>query len=129
MLALAGISLCAARRVVVSPQPGWHEPLNLYTMSVLGSGNRKSAAFALMMAQYEDWDEAEKARLAEAIAIAQSRWRMLEAALHRTEAAAAKASGSERKSLMEEAKELAKELRALRVPAEPRLLTDDATSE
>ena len=95
MLALAGLSLCVARRVVVCPQEGWSEPLNLYTMTVLASGNRKSAAFEPMLAPFEAWEEAEKARVGEAIAVAQSRQRMLEAALHRAEAAAGKADGQE----------------------------------
>lgn len=53
MLGLAGISLCVARRVVVCPHEGWTEPLNLYTMTVLGSGNRKSAAFEPVLAPFE----------------------------------------------------------------------------
>ncbi|HWE61949.1 MAG TPA: YfjI family protein [Chloroflexota bacterium] len=129
MLALAGISLCVARRVVVCPWDGWSEPLNLYTMTVLASGNRKSAAFEPMLAPFEIWEEAEKARIGEAIAAAQSRQRMLEAALHRVEAAAAKATGQEHTALVAEAQESAKELRSLRVPVEPRLLADDATVE
>jgi hypothetical protein len=129
MLALAGISLCVARRVVVCPWEGWSEPLNLYTMTVLASGNRKSAAFAPMLAPFEAWEEAEKARMGEVIAVAQSRQRMLETALHRAEAAAAKATGQEHTALVAEAEELARELRGLRIPAEPRLLADDATVE
>jgi excisionase family DNA binding protein len=129
MLALAGISLCVARRVVVCPQEGWAEPLNLYTMTVLGSGNRKSAAFAPMLAPFEVREEREKARVGEAIATAQSRQRMLEAALHRVETAATRAAGRERTTLESEATGLAKDVRALRVPAEPRLLADDATVE
>jgi len=129
MLALAGVSLCVARRVVVCPQEGWSEPLNLYTMTVLGSGNRKSAAFEPMLAPFETWEEREKARVGETIAVAQSRQRMLEAALHRTETTAARATGQERTTLEREAEGLARELRSLRVPAEPRLLADDATVE
>jgi hypothetical protein len=129
MLALAGISLCVARRVVVCPWDGWCEPLNLYTMTVLASGNRKSAAFAPMLAPFEAWEEAEKARMGEPIAVAQSRQRMLEAALHRVESAAAKATGQDHATLVTEAQELATELRSLRVPVEPRLLADDATAE
>jgi hypothetical protein len=129
MLVLAGISLCVARRVVVCPWDGWSEPLNLYTMIVLASGNRKSAAFEPMLAPFEIWEEAAKARMGEAIAVAQSRQRMLEGALHRVEAAAAKATGQDHTTLVGEAQELAKELRSLRVPVEPRLLADDATVE
>jgi replicative DNA helicase len=129
MLALAGISLCLARKVVVCPQEGWTEPLNLYTMTVLASGNRKSAAFEPMLAPFEAWEEAEKARVGEAIAVAQSRQRMVEASMRRTEAAATRASGQDRTTLEAEAEELAKELRSLRVPVEPRLLADDSTVE
>lgn len=129
LLALAAISLCVARRIVICPQEGWQEPLNLYTMTVLASGNRKSAAFEPMLAPFEAWEETERARVGEAIAVAQSRQRMLESALHRTEAAAAKATGQEHTALVAEAEGLAKQLRALRVPAEPRLLADDATVE
>jgi hypothetical protein len=129
MLALAGISLCVARRVVVCPWEGWSEPLNLYTMTVLASGNRKSAAFEPMLAPFEAWEEVEKARAGETIAAAQSRQRVLEAALHRAETAAAKATGQEQATLVVEAQDLARELRSLRIPVEPRLLADDATVE
>jgi hypothetical protein len=129
MLALAGLSLCLARRVEVCPWEGWSEPLNLYIMTVLASGNRKSAAFAPMLAPFEAWEEGQKARVGEAIAMAQSRQRMLEAALHRVEAAASKATGQEHTALVADAEELARELHNLHMPIEPRLLADDATVE
>lgn len=49
--------------------------------------------------------------------------------MHRAEATAARATGQERTTLETEAEELARELRKLWVPAEPRLLADDATAE
>jgi hypothetical protein len=82
-----------------------------------------------MLAPFEAWEEAEKAKMAEVIAIAQSQQRVLEAALHRTEIAAARTTGQERDTLAAEAEEIARALRALQVPVEPRLLADDATSE
>jgi hypothetical protein len=81
IVALASIFLCVMRRVVIVPQPGWEELLNLHTMTVLTSGNRKSDPF-------EAWKEEQKAPVGEAIAVAQTRQWVLESALHRVEAAA-----------------------------------------
>jgi hypothetical protein len=45
-LVLAVLSTACGGRLVVEAHDNWHEPVNLYVVSVLESGNRKSAVIA-----------------------------------------------------------------------------------
>ncbi|MCE7871441.1 DUF3987 domain-containing protein [bacterium CPR1] len=45
MLALSTIGVATMGKVEIEARPGWREPLNLYTVTALDSGNRKSAVF------------------------------------------------------------------------------------
>lgn len=45
MLVLSALSVSVLGKVELEARPGWREPLNLYTVTALDSGNRKSAVF------------------------------------------------------------------------------------
>lgn len=128
-LVLATVSACAGGRIRVQASPGWVEPTNLYAAAVLGSGERKSAVFADTVAPLE---AAERSLLADArpvICDAATRRRIAERRAQLAADHASKAGPADREALEIEACQAAAELDALIVPAEPRLLADDATPE
>lgn len=86
MLALAVCAAACAKRLEIRLKDGWIEPLNLFTITVLPSGNRKSAVFRHLTAPLEEYEAAEAVRLAPAIADASARRRLAEARLKRLEA-------------------------------------------
>ena len=65
MMGLASLAMACSRRFLIEPRENYTEPLNLYTMVVLGSGNRKSAVFKRMTAPAVDVESecAEQARV------------------------------------------------------------------
>lgn len=130
-LALACLATAAAGkiRVVVRPETGWTEPVNLYTVCALPPGSRKSPVFNSMTAPILS---------AETQLQEQLRPRIIELAVDRKAAddyaarmadQLAKASPSERDGARHEAHAAALAAQAIIVPAEPRLFTDDATPE
>ncbi|CAM3313683.1 DUF3987 domain-containing protein [Stackebrandtia soli] len=126
-LALATLATATMGRVVVEPKPGWREQATLYTCVALGPGNRKSAVFDAIAAPIhaaekalteETHQQIIEARVEKAIAV-----RAAEQAL----AAAGKDAGDP--DAVNAAKRAAIEAEELVVPAEPRLVTTDATPE
>jgi hypothetical protein len=130
MMALAVVAAACARRVVLQVRPGWTEPLNLFTVTTLGPGNRKSAVVREATAPLEAWEQEATQELALSVDAAQTRRRVLEGRLRKTEQAAGRATDAdEREALEVEAVTLAQELAATPVPALPRLIVDDCTPE
>jgi len=123
MLCLAAVASATARYVEVEVKVGWREPLNLYVISVLGSGNRKSAVSRDVTAPIE----AEELRAVNAallvIAVAYEKKRSLDQKLKSARSALTKGGN------FDDVREAAEEASQLIVPAVPRLLADDVTSE
>jgi replicative DNA helicase len=127
---LAALATATARKAVVRPRPGWSEPLNLFTASVLGSGNRKSAVHREIVAPLDTWERGEIARLAPEYAAKRSRRRIQEGELRKAERSAAEgANPMERAEAAERAERLARELAVCPEAVDPQLLADDATPE
>ncbi|MCC7085190.1 MAG: DUF3987 domain-containing protein [Pirellulales bacterium] len=126
LLALAVCSSCIARRVVVEPRPGWHEPVNLYTSVLLEPGNRKSAVFADAMKPLRELEDEMVEAARPTVAREQSDRRQGEAQLRRLEKLAAEKGDSEARH---EACNLAADLAEQAEPVLPRLIVDDATAE
>jgi hypothetical protein len=129
MLALSILSTACAKRVVVQVREGWREPVNVYTITVLPSGERKTPTFAVMVGPLEEWERASAERAQGRIAEEQARRDVLEKTLARAKDAAARAAGAERREALAETLRLARELDAQRVPQAPRLLVGNVTSE
>ena len=131
--ALMALSVCAgalAGRVRVQTRPGWIEPLNLYTVTAMNPGNRKSAVFASTCEPLEETERTLIEEMRDEIAQAESEYRMLEERRTRLEKDAAKTDDlAERNGKKEEAIKLAQEFAALKVPAQPRLICADVTPE
>jgi hypothetical protein len=127
-LALAGAALAGKVRIRI--RDDWVEPANIFTVTSLPPGERKSAVFADATAPLREHERAEQARMAPIIAEKASEHRVMEAKLKALELKAAKAEDlAEAHKLKEQAKEQAKELAEHAVPDVPQLFTDDVTPE
>lgn len=133
MLVLSVTSLCCARRVDILQRPGFRQPLNLWTCTMLASGNRKTAVFNRATEPIRNFEAQEAERLAEQIAVEHSQRRRLEAQLKRAEKAAAEpkatATQDERKMARADADQLARDLAAFQVTRAPRFFMSEATPE
>jgi hypothetical protein len=110
-------------------KPGYREPLNVFTVTALASGNRKSAVFSEIAVPIQEHEERESERCAPEIAAASSSRNILEQRLRKVEGEGAKAKPEDRGAVTAEARELAQELARSVVPAAPRFLADDTSPE
>jgi hypothetical protein len=129
LVVLAVLATAAAKRAVVEVRDGWREPLNLFTLVVLGPGNRKSAVFRECTEPLTDFEEAEGRRLESEVKRTAARRKVAEKALERAEADAAKAEEEHRAEKLAVVDRLVEELATLPIVTAPRLSTDDVTPE
>jgi len=130
MLGLSVLATAAQKRVEASPRQDWTEPLSLFTVTALASGNVKSGVYNHMVGPVSAYEmqvaedmraEVEGARLDREIT---------EGRIKRLKDQAMKATNPfDRDRLREEAVELASALAGRRVVSTPRFLADDATPE
>lgn len=129
MLSLAALAAACAKRAVVEPRPNWIEPLSLWVVVVLGSGNRKTAVVRRLtapIARYEqEWARTSKP----VIAVEWSKRRCTEERLRRVESSLSKAAAESEGELGRERDALAQELAAKSPPSCLRLLIEDITPE
>jgi len=130
MLALSSIAIGVAGKVEVEAREGWKEPLNIFTVTALPPGNRKSSVFRKVMRpvfEHEktlaDAARTEAAQAGAELSIAEGRLRQIE------QAAAKAEDAKERNRLMAEAVVLRSEMALMEPPPNPRLVSDDATPE
>jgi putative DNA primase/helicase len=130
MLSLAVCGAALAKKFRVLVRTGWSEPLNLFSVTALPPGDRKSAVFSDVITPVLEFERGEQERMAPIIAELASEHRVLENRLKATEQTAAKTGDpTEAMQLKEEAKRLAKELAAHQVPDPPQFYCDDVTPE
>ena len=129
-LALAVVALSCAKKHIVSLSQDWKEPLNLYTVTTLDSGNRKSSVFNLMTAPIEAWEQMESTNFKPKIASARATQEITEQRLKECKAIAAKEQDSlKRAKYISDAEDLAIALADIQIPHAPQLFCDDATPE
>ncbi|MDB4634097.1 YfjI family protein [Rubripirellula sp.] len=133
MAALLSLAVCAtalAKRVTVSPWPGWWEPCNLYVAAILEPANRKSAVFSDATRPLREFESELINDTKSSVAEELSRYRQAESRLRKLEKTAAEsADARKRAEAAMEAIELASKLATWSKPEEPTLIVDDATSE
>jgi hypothetical protein len=129
MLGLSVVSAACAKRIVVQIKPGYREPVNIYTVTTLPSGSRKSAVFADATAPLEEYERSEAKRTAGEIAKARAAYKIKEARLRRLQEQAAGGEAKGRDRWAREAEELAEELAKTRIPVPLSCLADDCTPE
>jgi hypothetical protein len=127
-LGIAGAALAKKFRVLI--REGWADPLNIFVVSALLVGERKSAVFDDAIAPVREFEAEEQARLAPVIAEKASERRTLEARLKHLEGIAAKArKEADRATAKAEIAKVARELAAQVVPDLPQMFCDDITPE
>jgi hypothetical protein len=129
MLALSAGALACAKVVEVEPWDGWREPVNLYTATAMPSGSRKSAVFAAIMAPVEEFEARRVEEKAPEIDEQQTRFKIYEGRLLKAQKVAANAKDEQVDLLTAEAIQATEDLASIKVPAQPRLLADDASPE
>ncbi|MBI1789592.1 MAG: DUF3987 domain-containing protein [Acidobacteria bacterium] len=125
MLGLAVVAASVAKKVVVCPEPGYVEPVNIYTAVAMESGNRKTAVLNGMTRPFIDWEMSEAHRLKPEISRIASERKTQEARIESLRKQAAKSSNHT--ELMAQVAEM--ELSLPQVPIAPRLWTQDVTPE
>jgi len=125
-----GVGAAAAiGRSVVRLNPEWAEPLNLFVVPVLPSGERKSPVFRDLVKPLQE-RERELAELAKPeTAESQAQRDVLEQRLQAAKRRAATGKEHERKAATPEVADLARSLAEFQVLRIPRLLAGDATAE
>jgi len=130
MLALSVLSTCCARYITVSPWAGWHEPVNLYTITVLPPAAGKSPVFRAMTLPIVEHEARLLFEARISIAQKQNERDMLR---HRLEGAKRDAGSAKdeykRREALATVNELTELLAVFDVPALPRYIVDDISSE
>ena len=128
-VALGALAACAGGRVMIEIRSGWREPLNLFTVTVAGPGERKSAVLRMLTAPLQGAErkllEAGHAARLEA----QTTKDVAIKAADVAKAAAGKSTGDQRDELLGQAIAAAEAAQAVEIPPIPRLLADDVTPE
>jgi len=130
MLGLAATAATVANTVQVLVKPGYVEPVNLWVMIPLPSGNRKSATIKALTRPLAAWQEAQAHGMRDAIAEAETAVKIARGSLERAErTAAAATTETERLKATGDARVLAVAANNVTVPHAPRILTGDVTAE
>ena len=126
VLALSVVATCAAKRARVELREGWIEPLNLFVAVVLPPASRKSAVFSAIVQPLRARERSEIDRVCPEREAALSAVKLAEKRLER---AIARAGRETEGKEAEEIQRLTAERCEIKVPPEPRLITDDCTPE
>lgn len=128
MTILGAISAAAAKLFEVSPNAGWGEPVNIYTMIVLPPANNKSLVIRSAMQPIDSWEFGKRQALAAAIRDAQSERKNQESQILSLRAKAAKETNPDKqKDLFWKVKQLEANLTV--VPVAPQIYLNDVTPE
>jgi replicative DNA helicase len=127
--AIGMLAAAAGGRVQIEATDGWREPLNLFTATVAGPGERKSAVQAVMAAPLQDAEQ-QLTEVARSVRLEATITKDVAAkAAEAAKAAAGRADGSDRNRLLADAIGAQQAAEAVVVPPLPRLLADDVTPE
>ncbi|MGO9239515.1 MAG: DUF3987 domain-containing protein [Bryobacteraceae bacterium] len=129
MLSLSILSAACAKKVIVRIKEGYEEPVNIFTVTALPSGSRKTAVFSAVAKPLVDYEQAEAKRTAREIAQQHTAYKIKESTLKRNQEQAVTATGTQRQKLIEEAQKLAAELAETSLPVAARFIVDDCTPE
>ncbi len=129
-VALGVLAAAAGGRAVTEVRPGWREPLNLYVVTALDPGNRKSAVFRAMTTPLRDVEQNLADQTRAAIVESATTKQIAERAAESAKQAAGRTNDAERRAeLTADAIAAAAMAESIVVPTLPRLLADDITPE
>jgi replicative DNA helicase len=129
LTALTAVASVVSGRIELTVWSGWTEPLNLWTMTVLPPGNRKSAVLGTILQPIYDLERQLLEQYRPTLAALAVRKSVAEKRLRRAEEAAASAKPEERAGTEADAIAARQELEALDLIAPPRLIVGDITPE
>jgi hypothetical protein len=130
MLSLAHIGATIASKIRVQIREGWSEPTNIYTVTALESGERKSAVYAATMAPAYEFEREMREAMAPIIASAKAEHALLEARQkHLAGLCAKEKDANKRNDLREQTKQAARELAMNVIPEDPQIVVDDIPPE
>jgi hypothetical protein len=115
--------------VEVSVRSGWVEQVNLFTVTAMDPGNRKSPVFRAATAPIESAERAQAVQQAPEIIAAKVHADAAQRRLHQAEAALAKASPEDRAECQKALEQCIQDVLEIKVPTPARLLADDVTAE
>ena len=128
VLAVGGAAL--AKRIEVRVLPDWTEPVNIFVVVVMESGERKSAVFRVVLTPAVEYEQEENERLAPLIEQNRADLAMLAAEMKHLQGKAAKATKpDDRQAVRQRVKELAEQIRTTKIISPLQLTADDATPE
>ena len=128
LLCLSAAATAAQGRFSVRPEPGYFEPVNLWTAPAMKSGQRKTAVHKLATGPLVDWERVRCRETADERQAVESKVKTLQARAAKLRAqCAGEDDPRERDRLQEEIEEL--EASMPRIPVAPRLFTQDVTPE
>jgi replicative DNA helicase len=127
-VALACLSTAAGGKVLVQVTRSWLEQVNLYTVTALPPGSRKSPVFRAMTSPLSDAEEALREVAAERRVETELAARIAVARAEDLARKAERATANPQEALAD-ATAAAKEAAGIVVPELPRLMTDDVTPE
>jgi hypothetical protein len=128
-MSLAVLSTACGGRAVVAVRGRWREPVNLYTVTALPPGNRKSSIVAEVT---RPLFTVEKLLIEDSTTVraeAETTAKLARSAADKASARAASASTEEASALKAEAVALLAAAEQVQVPARPQLIADDVTPE
>lgn len=126
---LTVIAAAVGGRAEIEIRSGWREGLNLFTATIAGPGERKSAVQAALTRPLRDQEAVMAVEGAAARKEAETLRHIAEKSADRAKAVAARAEGADKDRLHAEAVASAQMAEAMTVPAVPRILADDVTGE
>lgn len=132
---LAGMlvpAICAtalSKKFVIEMRPGWKEPLNIYTMVVLPSGERKSPVFEDCIEPIQEYERTQIEFLRPEMEEMKTQKDILENRLKNEKSKASKGDTLEAKEAEQAAIKLSAECSEFDVPQLPRFIVDDISPE
>lgn len=129
LTALGMLAVACAKQVNVRDGNGHEEPVNLYVMTAMEPGSRKSAVMDAIKAPVSEAQAEAMDAAQPAYAATKARIDVEEAVLARLKAEAAKATGVEQQDILQRVEEKAKLIAQSPLAELPRLFTSDPTSE
>ena len=130
MLVLPVVAAVVAGKAELEIRPGWKEPLNIYTVTVLPSGSRKTTVFRHATAPLYQYEKELQSRLAPEVARSQSKFKLLQQTCRHLRAKAAKEDqASEKKELEQRLEKTAIERSSYQPVRSPVLVVDDCSPE
>jgi hypothetical protein len=124
---LSSTAACVAGHVVVQPEQGYIEPLNLWTLAALEPGNRKTAVLSQATEPLRQWESDQAALMKPQIERANLEHEITEERIKALKHQACKAGSGELPMLMEAIQTERASLPPM--PKAQRLLVNDVTSE